>query len=248
MKPLNRKNYGSIPHLLGSKLGATDKYVHKGQHRIMTEKTRDKHDYVIVTEKYDGSNVGITKVNGKILAITRSGYLAETSPYTQHHYFAKWVEMQGNRFDFIGENERIAGEWMMCAHGIKYDVLKDPFVAFDYFTANNERMLYSDLISKTANAEIETPRIIFHGHNAFRLDWALEELNGNKHRQNIIAHENPEGLVYRVERKGKFDYAAKFVRQDHNCGIYIIDVAEADLTWNLNPDAFEKSNVRWENI
>ena len=56
MKPLNRKSYGSIPHLLGSKLGATDKYVHEGQHRIMTEKTRDKHDHVIVNEKYDGSN------------------------------------------------------------------------------------------------------------------------------------------------------------------------------------------------
>lgn len=105
-------------------------------------------------------------------------------------------------------------------------------------------MLYSDLISKTANAEIEIPRIIFHGYQAFRLDWALEELNGNKHRQNIIAHENPEGLVYRVERKGKFDYAAKFVRQDHNCGIYIIDVPEENLTWNVKPNTFEKSNVR----
>lgn len=41
-KPLNRKNYGSIPHLLGSKLGETDKYIHEGQHRIMTENTRDK--------------------------------------------------------------------------------------------------------------------------------------------------------------------------------------------------------------
>ena len=60
MKPLNRKNYGSIPHLLGSKLGATDKYVHEGQHRIMTEKTRDKHDYVIVTEKYDGANITLS--------------------------------------------------------------------------------------------------------------------------------------------------------------------------------------------
>jgi len=71
----------------------------------------------------------------------------------------------------------------------------------------------------------------------------LEELNGNKHRQNIVAQENPEGLVYRVERKGKFDYAAKFVRQEHNCGIYIIDVAEDDLTWNINPNGFEKTNV-----
>jgi hypothetical protein len=235
MKPLNRKNYGSIPHLLGSKLGATDKYVDKGQHRIMTEKTRDKHDYVIVTEKYDGSNVGIAKVNGKIVAITRSGYLAKTSPYSQHHYFAKWVEVQGNRFDFIGEKERIVGEWMMCAHGIKYDILKEPFVAFDYFTPDNERLLHSDLISKTINAEIETPRIIFHGYQAFRLDWALEELNGNKHRQNIVAQENPEGLVYRVERKGKFDYAAKFVRQDHQSGKYIINITEENLTWNVKP-------------
>ena len=246
MKPLNRKNYGSIPHLLGSKLGATDKYVHEGQHRIMTEKTRDKHDNVIVTEKYDGSNVGIAKVNSKIIAITRSGYLAETSPYTQHHYFAEWVKLQGNRFDFIGENERIAGEWMMCVHGIKYDVLKDPFIAFDYFTANNERMLHSDLISKTVNAEIETPRIILHGHQAFRLDLALEELNGNKHLHTVIAHGKPEGLVYRVERKGKFDYAAKFVRQDHKSGIYIIGVDEADLTWNVKPNSFEKTKVRWQ--
>ena len=66
MKPLNRKNYGSIPHLLGSKFGATDKYVNEGQHRIMTEKTRDKNDHVIVTEKYDGSNVGIAKVKRQI--------------------------------------------------------------------------------------------------------------------------------------------------------------------------------------
>ena len=144
---------------------------------------------------------------------------------------------------WIGENERIAGEWMMCAHGIKYDVLKDPFIAFDYFTANNERMLHSDLISKTANAEIETPRIIFHGFQAFRLDWALEELNGNKHLHTVIAQGKPEGLVYRVERKGKFDYAAKFVRQDHECGIYIIDVPEDKLTWNVNPNAFEKSKA-----
>lgn len=248
MKPLNVKNYGSIPHLLGSKLGATDKYVHKGQHRILTEKTRDKHDYVIVTEKYDGSNVGIAKVNGKIIAITRSGYLAETSPYSQHHYFAEWVKMQGNRFDFIGEKERIAGEWMMCAHGIKYDVLKDPFIAFDYFTANNERMLHSDLISKTVKAEIETPRIIFHGFQAFPIDVALEDLNGNKHLHNVIAQGKPEGLVYRVERKGKFDFAAKYVRPDHECGIYIIDVAESDLTWNVNPNVFEKNKAGRQNI
>ena len=38
MKPLERKNYGSIPHLSNSKLGEGDYYVEKGMERILTEK------------------------------------------------------------------------------------------------------------------------------------------------------------------------------------------------------------------
>ena len=66
MKPLDRKNYGSIPHLSNSKLGENDYYISVGQERILTEKKRDKHDLILAFEKYDGSNVGIGKVNGKI--------------------------------------------------------------------------------------------------------------------------------------------------------------------------------------
>lgn len=246
-KPLNRKNYGLIPHLLGSKLGETDKYVHEGQHRIMTEKTRDKNDYLIVTEKYDGSNVGITKVDGKIYAITRSGWIANASPFKQHHYFANWVEAQKDRFKFIEEGERLAGEWMLVAHGTKYKILGEPFVAFDYFTLNNERLLHADLISKTALADIETPRIIFHGHQAFPIEFAMEELNGNKHLHTIIAEGKPEGIVYRIERKGKFEYAAKYVRPDYESGKYIIGIDEADLIYNLNPTQFEKLEAGGKN-
>ena len=84
-KPLGGKSYGSIPHLIGSKLGDGDHHVHDGQHRICTEKTRDKHDLVIVQEKYDGSNVGVANIGGEIIALTRAGYTADSSPYEQHH-------------------------------------------------------------------------------------------------------------------------------------------------------------------
>ncbi len=40
MKPLNRKNYGSIPHLSNSKLGEGDYYINPGQERILTLKGR----------------------------------------------------------------------------------------------------------------------------------------------------------------------------------------------------------------
>ena len=56
-KPLGRKNYGSIPHLPGSRMGEADHKCSEGQARIATEKARDKHDRVICQEKLDGSNV-----------------------------------------------------------------------------------------------------------------------------------------------------------------------------------------------
>lgn len=231
MKPLNKKNYGSIPHLLGSKIGGTDKYVHEGQHKILTLKTRDRHDFVTITEKYDGSNVGIAKVNNKIVAITRSGYLAKTSPYIQHHLFASWVEKQGDRFDFIEEGERLTGEWLLQVHSIRYKINKEPFVAFDYFTTNNKRILFSELITKTALSEIETPRIIFFGFQSFSIDACMAELQ-NKCNHSVIAKDKPEGVVYRVERKGVFDFAAKFVRSDFEPGKYCIGIDDSELLWN----------------
>jgi len=68
MKPLRTKNYGSIPHLSSSKLGKGDYFTQEDQERILTEKKRDKHDEILVFEKYDRSNVGIGKVENKILS------------------------------------------------------------------------------------------------------------------------------------------------------------------------------------
>lgn len=230
MKPLNKKNYGSIPHLLGSKLGKTDKYIHEGQHKILTEKTRDKHDFIIVTEKYDGSNVGIAKVNKKIIAITRSGYLAETSPYKQHYIFAKWVESQKDRFDFIGEGERLVGEWLLQVHSIKYKIKGEPFIAFDYFTKENKRLSFYDFNNITILPNILIPNVIHANYSAFSTDNAMKELN--KRTSGNFYSENPEGVVYRIERKGKFDFAAKFVRSDFEAGKYCVGVDEANLMWN----------------
>jgi len=63
-----------------------------------------------VQEKLDGSNVGVAKLNNQIIPLTRAGYRADTSPYTQHHKFAKWVLKPVNykRFDLVlNNNERL---------------------------------------------------------------------------------------------------------------------------------------------
>ena len=86
-KPLGIKAYGHIPHFIGSRMGPGDKHCHQGQQDIVTKKARDYKDLVIVQEKIDGSNCSVVKIKGKIIALGRSGYLAQTSPFVQHLYF-----------------------------------------------------------------------------------------------------------------------------------------------------------------
>lgn len=228
MKPLNRKNYGSIPHLSNSKLGEIDHYIGEGQERILTKKKRDKHDTILVFEKYDGSNVGVAKKDGNIFALTRSGHQASTSPYKQHLEFAKWVERRSEMLSHVlKEGERISGEWLYQAHGLIYDIKTEPIVFFDYFSANNERQTF-DVLEKM---NLPLPRLLHKGDAV-----SVEKLKPilNLKTINIWCKEKPEGMVYRVERKGKVDFLAKWVRQDFEAGKYCIGIDEKELIWNVD--------------
>lgn len=213
MKPLGKKAYGSIPHLLGSKLGEGDHHCHEGQHKIATEKTRDKHDFVIAQVKYDGSNVAVAKLNGKIISLTRRGYTAESSPFQQHHVFAKWVEKNEVRFaKILKDGDRICGEWLFQAHGLKYEIADEPFVVFDFFEGKR-RLCYAEFCEVAERCNFSTPRLLGIGNCAFPILEMLEK-SQNQNLELIRSIEHPEGLVYRIERKGEVDFLAKFVRSD----------------------------------
>lgn len=230
MKPLNRKNYGSIPHLSNSKLGEGDYYVSEGMERILTLKKRDKHDIILSYEKYDGSNVGIGKINDKIYALTRSGYEAKTSPYKQHHIFSDWVYRNVVLFDDMLQNcERITGEWLLQAHGLKYKIEGEPILFFDYFNSNNERMIQEELFETVTHYGLKMPRLLNCGE-PMTVEQLLPILN--QKTKEFESEENPEGIVFRVERKNKVDFLAKWVRSDFKTGQYIIDKQESELTWN----------------
>lgn len=231
IKPLGGPSYGSIPHLPGSRLGPGDHHCHQGQADICTVKTRDKKDTVIVQEKLDGSNVGVAKIGGEIVALTRAGYLASTSPYKQHHYFDAWVERNAYRFkNLLNEGERICGEWMLQAHGTRYKLWGDPFVAFDLITPSG-RLTYNDLYARIGDV-LKTPALLHEENYAVDLThaiWLLQNygIREGPYRAEIGtigghgALEQPEGVVYRVERDGKVDFLAKYVRPDKVDGAYL---------------------------
>lgn len=230
-KPLGRKAYGSIPHLPGSRLGIGDHHCHAGQETICTVKARDRHDRIIVTEKLDGGNVAVAKVDGKIWALGRAGYPAITSPFRQHHIFHEWVNGGLGRWSaMLRDGEALHGEWLAMAHGTKYDLAHEPFVAFD-LTKDKKRVPHDELVERCTFYGVTTPHVISDGP-PITVAGALEALGELGHHG---ALEPVEGAVWRVERRGEFDFLAKFVRPDKQDGKYLTEITGSDPHWHWIP-------------
>lgn len=234
MKPLGQKSYGHIPHLPGSRLGPGDHKCHDGQAKIATVKTRDKHDLIIVQEKLDGSNVGVAKLNGRVLPLIRSGYLAEKSNYEQHHYFAKWAYQNQLRFEeLLKEGERICGEWLLMAHGTRYDLKHEPFVAFDILTGI-ERVTYLEFSERALKFDFVIPNLLHIGE-AFSIERAVKAIEKSGHG----AIDEVEGAVWRVERRGKVDFLCKYVNPQKQDGKYFPEVTGQETVWNAPVSDFK---------
>jgi len=238
-KPLGRKSYGSIPHLPGSRMGPADHKCSDGQLRIATEKKRDKHDTIIFQEKVDGSNVGVAKIDGQIIPITRAGYTALSSPYEQHHKFHEWVMKNLNRFHgFLVNGQRACGEWMIQAHGTRYNLPHEPFVLFDVMVGS-ERFRYEILKYVADQFDFIMPFTHSVGPEV-SIEKALEYISKSEHG----AIDPVEGGIWRVERnkiinqstgerRHVVDYLVKYVRPNKKDGIYLSGISG-------KPDVFNK--------
>ena len=233
-KPLGHKSYGSIPLLPNSRLGPRDYSIHEVQARILTEKTRDRHDTIIVQEKLDGSNVAVANINGELVPLTRAGYVATTSPFEQHHLFAAWVRENTRRFDFLQPGQRLCGEWLAQAHGTRYDLPDDDavFVAFDLMTGK-ERAPY-EAFRAAVGFRLDTPALIATTNRAGPLEEARDFL-GVDGRHGAL--DPVEGVMDRCERHGKGDFLAKWVRPDKVDGHYLPEISGGEPVWNWRPKA-----------
>ena len=228
-KPLGRKSYGSIGHLPNSRLGPSDSCVTEGQARICTEKARDGLDLIIVQEKLDGSNVGVALIDEEIVPLTRAGYHARTSPFEQHHLFADWVDENESRFrEVLRGGERVCGEWLAQAHGTIYNLdYLEPFAAFDIM-AESERMPFWEFTERIGTI-FQCPTLIHIGE-PISVEIAME-----LHKMFKTPCDEVEGVVYRVERNGKVDFLAKYVRPDKVDGKYLESVTGQPNVWNWRP-------------
>jgi hypothetical protein len=129
----------------------------------------------------------------------------------------------------LRDGERIVGEWMAQAHGTRYD-FKDgmePFAAFDIMTG--ETRLPFHAFTERVGGRFKSP-LLLHSGTPITVEAAMEI-----HAERHSGCDEPEGVVYRVERKGEVDFLAKWVRPDKVDGKYLPEVSGESAVWNWRP-------------
>lgn len=232
MNALDQMAYGHIPHLPGSRIGAGDHRCTPEQARIATVHTRDHLDLIIVQEKLDGSNVACVKRAGQLLPLTRAGNSAWSPPYEHHQLFARWVLENAERFAAVlHDGERVCGEWLAQAHGTRYALSHEPFVAFDLMVGS-ERLPIEEFIGRIHTGDFVTPRELHRG-GAFSVEQAKRRLEPSGHG----ALDPVEGAVWRCEREGRVEFVVKWVRPDKVDGLYLPEFSGRPPVWNWRPAA-----------
>lgn len=92
-------------------------------------------DVVLVEEKVDGANVGLSISNtGVLRAQNRGAYIERQTCHPQFKPFFRWVDArQHSLTETLDPNLILFGEWCYAVHSVRYTKLPDWFLAFDVF-------------------------------------------------------------------------------------------------------------------
>jgi hypothetical protein len=237
--------YPKIGHLPGSRTGPSDRHVPTALAERLTARARPG-DRVVVEEKLDGSCVLVARVGGALVALGREGGRCADSRNEGRRRFAAWVAGRAATFAWLGEGERLAGEWLALTHGTRYALPHGPFVAFDLFDAGGRRAGRSALASRLP-AALPRPYVVHEG-GPITPDAALAAL-GVRGRHGAL--DAAEGVVYRLESADRAVAVAKYVRAGKVDGAYLADHTGLGHVWNAwsgdddGPRSLRRAGARW---
>jgi len=96
---------------------------------------------IIVEEKVDGANVGLSVGDdGCLRAQNRGGYLKREHCHPQFRPLFGWLAPREQRIaQALGSDLMLFGEWCYAVHSVKYTRLPDWFLAFDVYDLGRAR-------------------------------------------------------------------------------------------------------------
>ena len=186
---------------------------------------------VIVEEKVDGANLGISfDMNGNVLAQNR-GHLVERGKRGQFGPLWAWLSERETRlFDALENRFIIFGEWCYARHSIHYTQLPDYFLAFDVFDKHEQRFMSSARRDEIVG-ELKLATVPKVGVGVFGLD-EIERLMG----QSTLYDGPMEGIYLRQESELWLIQRAKVVRAE-----FVQQIAEHWSRQTLVPNSLRSA-------
>jgi hypothetical protein len=225
--------YPRTQHIEGSRLQPGDHDLDS----VPFSKIKDR--FLVVEEKVDGANSGISLSNeGQLLLQSRGHYLTGGGREKHFSLFKRWATSHfGSISDLLGNRYLMYGEWLFAKHTIFYDRLSHYFQEFDILDRETNEFLSTKRRSEMlVDSPIQSVRVLYEGTlshlddllelvgpSAFMSDLHLEKLashateNGldpahvikETDRSNLM-----EGLYIKVEEDGVVKERYKYVRHD----------------------------------
>ena len=166
---------------------------------------------VVVEEKLDGANVGLSLApDGSLRAQNRGQYLAE--PHAgQFARLPAWLAQHDEGLRAVlTPNLILFGEWCAARHSLDYGALPDWFLLFDVYDRSAQRFWSSTCRNALANnAGLVTVQTVLNGKTTLT---ALKQLVTSK--QSHYRGGPLEGVIIRREAPEWCEARAKLVRPD----------------------------------
>lgn len=208
--------YPRTPHLESSRLQAGD----EGYEQIPYRRLQGRH--LVIEEKFDGGNAGISFTEGgELLQQSRGHYLTGGGRERQFNLLKRWSAAHEDALLRVLEDRYICfGEWMHKKHAMFYDALPHYFLEFDIWDRNRECFLATDARQQLlSEVPVLGVKVLYAGiaPRSVKDLWALV---GTSYGRTAAWRESFERIVV---REG-FDLAREWQRADRSDraeGLYI---------------------------
>jgi hypothetical protein len=234
--------YPSTPHLEGSQLQKGDTGYRQGakRHAGKVPLSTLAGSFIVVEEKLDGANAGISfGSGGELLLQSRGHYLTGGGRERQFALFKRWAAAHEEALlACLGERYVLYGEWLGKKHSVFYNHLPHFFCEFDIY--DRQRQVFLSTAARSAllgSAPVLAVPVLYAGVAPSRMsdllalvrpslartaDWqrdfaavvAREQLDLEKCWSQADKSDLAEGLYIKVEHDGVVTARYKWVRSD----------------------------------
>ena len=166
---------------------------------------------VVVEEKVDGANIGISFDGGETPVVKNRGTVLGPGSHPQFETLWPWLAKHKNSLcQALGPDLMLFGEWCFAVHSVRYHDLPDYFIGFDVYDVPKKKFWSADRRDEwAAPLEIVTAPIVARGKFSLTdLERLLLSLRSR------FGGEAAEGIYVRRDESEWLTGRAKLVRPE----------------------------------